>query len=293
MDSAQILQFTFSGLTLGSVYALMAVSLSIVYKVSKVISFAQGEFYVIGALGMVAFRGMGLPMPVAFICALLVAALLGAAIQRVLIRPALKSPLGVVVTMTIAISLALRGLALLVWGRGSHTSPAFTSGDSLAVLGAALQLQVLWIIGVTFAILIIIWLFFEKSMLGIAMRACADDPLGASLVGVSTKKMSLVSWAWGSALGALAGIVVAPLYFVQYASGVMPMVAGFVAIAISGFASVLLAVLAGFFLGFIEAYGIGFVSSQFSDVITFTVLICVLLLRTKFGSDRSFEEGGM
>jgi branched-chain amino acid transport system permease protein len=293
MNLSQIIQFTFSGLTLGSIYALMAVSLSIVYKVSRVISFAQGEFFVFGALTMITLTGLGVWAPVAFLVSILVASLMGAIIERVLIRPVLTSSLGTTITMTIAVSLALRGLALLIWGRGSHTSAPFSVGEPVRILDAALQLQVFWILGTTLLALLVIWLFFEKTMLGIAIRAAADNPLGASLMGISIRKVNLLSWSWGSALGAVAGMVVAPLYFLQYGSGVLPMVNGFVAIAISGMKSIPAAVIAGFFLGFVEAYSIGFVSSQFSEVVVFTVLIVVLMVRTKTASGPSMNEGGM
>jgi len=293
MDISQIIQFTFSGLTLGSIYALMAVSLSIVYKVSRVISFAQGEFFVFGALTMITLTGLGVWAPIAFLLSILVAALLGAAIEQTLIRPVLNSPLGTIVTMTIAVSLALRGLALLIWGRGSHTSEPFSGVEPIRIMEAALQMQVLWILGTTLLALLVIWLFFEKTMLGIAIRAVADNSFGASLMGISIRKVNLLSWSWGSALGAVAGMVVAPLYFIQYASGVLPMVNGFIAIAISGLRSIPAAVIAGFFLGFVEAYSIGFVSSQFAEIIVFTVLIVVLMIRTKTASRTSFDEKGM
>jgi branched-chain amino acid transport system permease protein len=274
-----LLQFLFSGLTTGSIYALIAVSLVIVYKVSLLICFAQGEFFVIGALTMATLVSKGLPMPVAFCLSVVVATLLGALVERVLIRPIQNSGIGNLIVMTIAISLALRGSALLIWGKESHVLPPFSAGAPLQVLGATLQPQVLWIVGITFVALLVIWLFFEKTTLGIAMRACAENRLGASLMGISTQKAALFSWAWGAGIGALAGMAVSPLLFMQYTSGVMPMVKGFIAMSIGGLASVVGAVVAGYLLGIVEAYTIGLVSSQFSDPIVFTILIVVLLFR--------------
>jgi branched-chain amino acid transport system permease protein len=291
MDISQFLQFFFSGLTLGSVYALMAVSLLIIYRVSNVISFAQGEFFVFGALIMVSLSSAGIFLPIAFGITVIIGALMGAAMERSLIRPVLGSHIGTIITMTIAISLALRGIALLIWGRQSFISSPFSQGRPLMILGASLQLQVLWIIGTTVAALIIIWLFFEKTMIGIAMRACAENPTGAKLSGINLKRISLLAWAWGSGLGALAGIVVAPLYFLQYASGTMPMVKGFVVIALGGLTSTVGVVAAGFFLGLIESFTIAFLSSQFCDAIVFSLLIIVLLGRT-WGVFGSSDSGG-
>ncbi len=187
-ELSALIQFFFSGLTSGSVYALIAVSLVIVYKVSLLICFAQGEFFVIGALTMVTLTSKGLPMPLAFVLSVLIATVMGALVERVLIRPIQNSSVGNLIVMTIAISLALRGLALLIWGKESHILQPFSAGQPLQVLGATLQPQVLWIIGITIAVLLVIWLFFEKTTLGIAMRACAENRLGASLMGISTAK---------------------------------------------------------------------------------------------------------
>jgi branched-chain amino acid transport system permease protein len=288
-EFSALIQFFFSGLTSGSVYALIAVSLVIVYKVSLLICFAQGEFFVIGALTMVTLTSKGLPMPLAFVLSVLISAIIGALIERVLIRPIQNASVGSLIVMTIAISLALRGLALLIWGKESHILQPFSSGKAIHVLGATLQPQVLWIIGITILVLLVIWLFFEKTTLGIAMRACAENRLGASLMGISTQKAALFSWAWGSAIGALAGMAVAPLLFMQYSSGMMPMVKGFIAMSIGGLASIVGAVVAGYLLGVVEAYSIGLISSQFSDTIVFTLLIIVLIFKPNglFGTTRS------
>ena len=123
------------------------------------------------------------------------------------------------------------------------------------------------------------------------MRACAENRLGASLMGISTEKAAIFSWAWGAGIGALAGMVVAPLLFMQYSSGVMPMVKGFIAMSIGGLASIVGAVVAGYLLGIVEAYTVGLISSQFSDTIVFALLIVVLVLRPNglFGATRSRE----
>ncbi len=278
-DISNLTQYLFSGITIGSIYALMAVSLVIVYKVSQLICFAQGEFFVCGALVMTTLVSKGIPMPFAFILSIAIAMIMGALIQQVLIQPIQGSPVGVLLVMTIAILLALRGLALILWGRESHILPAFTKGEPLLILGATLQLQVLWILGITAVVLLLIWLFFEKTTLGLAIRACAENPLGASLMGISVQKASLFAWVWGSGIGALAGIAVAPLLFMQYTSGIMPMVKGFVAMSIGGLSSIVGSVVAGFLLGIIESYTVGVISSKFSDTIVFALLMVVLIFK--------------
>lgn len=290
-DISHLVQFLFSGLTAGSIYSLIAVSLVIVYRVSQLICFAQGEFFVIGALIMVTLTSKGVPLLVSFVLSVLITALVGALLERTLIRPIQKSSVGNLIVMTVAVSLALRGLALLVWGKESHILKPFSAAKPLQVFGATLQVQVFWIIGMTILVLAVIWFFFEKTGAGIAMRACAENPLGASLMGISPERASILAWAWGAAIGALAGIVVAPLLFMQYTSGVMPMVKGFIAMSIGGLSSVAGAVVAGILLGIVEAFTVGLISSQFSDTIVFTLLILVLLVRPSglFGGARSRE----
>jgi branched-chain amino acid transport system permease protein len=291
IDQSVLLQFLFSGITLGSVYALIAISLVIVYNVSRVLCFAQGEFFVFGALTMIALTALGIPMWIAFLLTIVLVSGLGVIIERVLIRPVQNSSVGTVITMTVAISLCLRGLGLLIWGREAHTLPAFTKSKALSIFGAYLSVQVLWIIAAAAMVLLMIWLFFEKTLLGLSMRACAENRLGASLVGINVWKTTLFAWAWGAALGALAGVVIAPLIFVRYISGTMPMLKGFTAIAIGGLTTVG-SVVAGFLLGIMEAYTIGLISSEFADAIVFSVLILVLLGRS-YGILGKTEDGGM
>jgi branched-chain amino acid transport system permease protein len=285
------LQFFFSGITLGSVYALIAISLVIVYNVSRVLCFAQGEFFVFGALTMILLTTMGIPMPIGFALTVVIVSGLGMVIERLLIRPVQNSTVGTLVTMTIAISLCLRGLGLLIWGREAHTLPPFTKGKALGIFGAYLSVQVLWIIGAAAIVLLVIWIFFEKTLLGLAMRACAENRLGARLVGISVWKTTFFAWAWGAALGALAGVVIAPLIFVQYASGTMPMLKGFTAMAIGGL-TILGSGIAGLLLGIMEAYTVGLVSSELADAIVYCVLILVLLSRS-YGILGRTEDGGM
>jgi branched-chain amino acid transport system permease protein len=278
-EYSYLVQFLFSGITSGSIYALMAVSLVIVYKVSQLICFAQGEFFVIGALTMTTLVSKGIPMPIAFALSICIATVLGALVERLFIRPIQNSGVGTLIVMTVAISLTFRGLALVIWGKESHVLKPFTAGNPVRILGATLMPQVIWIVAITALVLFLIWFFFEKTTLGIAMRACAENRQGASFMGISTSKAAILSWAWGSAIGALAGMVVAPILFVQYGSGVMPMVKGFIAMSIGGLASIVGAVVAGYLLGLIEAYTIGLLSSQFSDPIVFAILIVILIFR--------------
>lgn len=276
---SHLLQFLFSGITTGSIYALIGVSLVIVYRVSQLICFSQGEFFVFGALIMATLLSKGVILPIAFMISLLSSMVIGGILQWLLIRRIKHSSIGTLIVMTIAISLALRGLALIIWGRESYVVRPFTDSQPIALLGASLQIQVFWIVGITAIVLLLIWLFFEKTILGLAMRACAENPLGASLMGISVNKAAFFAWVWGAGIGSIAGMTVSPLLFTQYTSGLMPMVKGFIAMSIGGLNSIIGSVVAGLLLGMVESYTIGLVSSKFSDAIVFTLLIFMLLVK--------------
>lgn len=278
-EYSHLIQFFFSGITTGSIYALIAVSLVIVYRVSQLICFSQGEFFVFGALIMATLISKGMALPLAFIISLLCSMIMGGFLQWLLIRRIHSGSIGNLIVMTIAISLALRGLALIIWGRESYVVRPFTEVQPIAFMGASLQIQVFWIVGITAFVLLLIWLFFEKTTLGLAMRACAENPLGASLMGISVNRAAFFAWAWGAAIGSIAGMTVSPLLFTQYTSGVMPMVKGFIAMSMGGLHSIIGSVVAGVLLGIVESYTIGLISSKFSDAIVFTLLILVLLIR--------------
>lgn len=278
-DLSHLVQFFYSGITAGSIYALIAVSLLIVYRVSNLICFAQGEFFVIGALTMTTLISKGVSYGLSFLISIVIAVLLGGLIQHTVIKRIIKSSIGTLIVMTIGISLLLRGVALLIWGREAYVTKPLIGGPPIKLLGASLPLQVLVIIGVTACCLFLLWLFFEKTLEGLAMRACAENQDAASLMGINVGKISLFAWMWGGGIGALAGMVVAPLLFIQYMSGIMPMVKGFIAMSIGGLGSLVGVTLGGFLLGLIEAYTIGLVSSKFADAVVFTVLVLCLLFR--------------
>ncbi|MCB5363268.1 branched-chain amino acid ABC transporter permease [Pusillimonas sp. CC-YST705] len=292
-DITVLLQTAFSGLTLGAVYALIAVSLVMVYKVSKIVCFAQGEFFVIGGLTLATFTNqLGWPLWQALPATLAIAALLGMVIERGVIRPVRHEGVGTVIVMTIALSISLQGIALPIWGREAHVVPPFTGLPPLEVLGAFLSAQVIIVILIALAVFAALWYFFEYSLLGIAMRAAAQAPIGARLVGISVSRLTRFGWASGVALGALAGAVIAPLLFVSYSAGTLPMVKAFIAMAVGGLSSTAGALVGGFAIGLMEAYIVGFVSSEFADAIVFLFLIGFLLWRPNglFGTD---DKGGM
>jgi branched-chain amino acid transport system permease protein len=275
----QLLQLLFSGLTIGSIYSLIGLTLVITFKVTGILNLAQGEFVMLGALLAVSLRSMGLPILPAYVAAILIVALLGGLLERLAIDKA-RGACGItLLIITIGLATALRGLALLIWGTQTYSLPSFTQGGPLLIGGAALNPQSLWIFALSAITLICISLFFSRTYWGKAVKASVYTPIGARLQGINLRTISLSAFIMAGALGTVAGIFISPITLVTYNMGFMLGVKGFVAATIGGLNSIGGAVVGGLILGLLEAYSSGLISSGLKDGISMLVLLAVLLLR--------------
>lgn len=274
-----MLQLVFSGLTVGSIYALVAVGFAVIYNVTGVINFAQGEFAMLGAmLGASLVRG-GLSVPLAFLATLLTVTVAGAGIQRFIIHPARRFELLVIISLTVGLSIAIRGLAVFVWGTQSYTFPQFTAGDPVRILGASLVRQSFWVLGLSALAFAALLYFFNRTVMGTAVRACVDNLLAARLMGIRSERIALLSWALSAALGAVAGMAVAPITFATYDMGLMLGLKGFVAALLGGLTNAPAAIVGGLLLGVVESLGAGLISSGYRDAIAFLILLLILWVR--------------
>jgi branched-chain amino acid transport system permease protein len=270
-------QTLLSGLTSGAIYALVALGFAIIYNASRVINFAQGEFVMIGGMAAAALVGSGLALPLAVAGAIAAAALVGLALEKLAVEPAREAPVVTLIIITIGASILLRGLAALVWDKKIHPLPAF-SGDAPIVLGGATLLpQVLWVLGASAAAVAALWWFFNRSLSGKAMLAVSHNRLAAELAGISVRRVLLLSFGLSAALGALAGILIAPIAFTAWDVGVMLGLKGFAAAILGGMGSGVGAIAGGLALGLIEALGAGYLSSAYKDVFAFLVILVALL----------------
>ena len=285
--TSQVVQYILSGLTVGCIYALIALGFNIIYNVTEVINFAQGEFAVWGGLAMVlAVQSLNLPLIVNFAIAVAVVSGIGALINLLTIRP-LKNPTVLTMIMvTIAVSITLKGLAMFIFGKDSFALDPFSSGPPVRVWGAYVFRQSLWVLGITLSLVVVLTYFFQKTILGKAMSACADNPMAAGLVGISVKRMVLVSFAMSAALGAVGGIIITPITLMEFDRGPMLALKGFGAAIMGGLGNFYGAVIAGFVLGLLESFGTGFISSSYKDAIALIVLLAVLFVKPSglFGS---------
>jgi branched-chain amino acid transport system permease protein len=289
--SAQLTQYLLSGVTIGAIYALVALGFSIIFNASHVINFAQGEFVMIGGMTTVAMAGAGLPLPAAMVAAVLLAALVGLALEKFAVEPARGAPVVTLIIITIGASILLRGLAALVWDKKLHTLAPFSGNAPIEIGGAALLPQSLWVLGVTVAIVLALSWFFGRTLLGKAMLATSHQRVAAQLVGINVRRILLVSFGLSGALGAVAGILITPITLTAWDVGTMLGLKGFAAAVLGGLGSGPGAVLGGLVLGVAETLSAGYLSSAYKDVIAFVLMLAVLFFRpTGILGSRSTER---
>ena len=277
--SEQLLQLLIAGLTVGSIYALVALALVTTFNITGILNLAQGEFSALGALLASSLCTAGLPLAAAFAVSVLAAAVLAGLIERAAVHPARGASGLTLIIITLGLSISLRGLALLIWGTDPVVLPAFSKGGPLYLAGAAVSPQSLWIIGLLAVSVAGLHAFFELTYSGKAVRACVINRTAARLVGINPARMSLFAFLGSGALGAAAGIFIAPVTLATYDMGFMLGIKGFVAVIIGGMHSTGGAVLGGIILGVLEAYGAGLVSSGLKDALALLVLLAVLLVK--------------
>lgn len=274
---SDILQFTIAGVTSGAIYALIALGFGVVNNTMGIVNFAQGDFITLG--GMVAYSflfALGLPMPAALLMAVAAVAIAGMLLERVTINIATsKSPM-VLVFLTIGAAVAIRGGIKLFWGKNPMALPPLAGETPMKVLGATVMPQALWILGVTAVTVMLLVAFFQFTRAGLAVRAVADNPEAAAVVGIRVGMVKALSFGMAGALGGLAGVLVTPITTLSFDVGVLLSLKGFAAAILGGYGSFPGAILGGVLLGLMESMTAAFISSAYKDVVAFAVLLAVL-----------------
>ena len=212
MSFDQVLQYVFSGITVGSIYAFVAIGYNIIYNTTGIINFAQGEFVMLG--GMIAFSlSRVLPLPAAIGLSVALTALTGGVIENVFIRRMKKTSVLGMIVITIGLSMIIREFSLYIWDEQIRALPFFSGSEvsSIAVFGARISPQVIWVLGTTAVITAGLFIFLKFTLAGQAMRACAENPRAALLCGIRTDRMINMSFMISAGIGALGGCVLSPL----------------------------------------------------------------------------------
>ena len=276
----QILQQLINGISLGSIYALIALGYTMIYGIIKLINFAHGDIYMVGAyLGFYAIT-LGIPVVPAILISMAVTSLLGIAVERFAYRPLRHAPRISVLITAIGVSFLLEYVMMALVSPTPRTFPATISDVSWTFEGLVISGQQLLIMGVTFVLMVILTYIVRATKIGKAMRAASYDTEAAQLMGINADRIISITFAIGSALAAVAGVLIGIYYnSIDPLMGLMPGIKAFVAAVFGGIGILPGAVVGGIVLGIVEAFISGFGFSMFRDAAAFAILILVLLLR--------------
>ncbi|MGY4110440.1 branched-chain amino acid ABC transporter permease [Aeribacillus pallidus] len=274
--TSQFIQLIFSGLTIGSIYALIAIGFVIIFNITGLLNLAQGDFAMLGALTCISFVNMGFPLIIAIAVSIVIVTIIGGLFERLAIYPARNSSTATLLIITIGAAFVFRGISILIWGTQPLALRPFSGNQNINFFDATIQPQSLWAIGISLLSLAVLYYFFNKTYLGKAVTACVVNRFAARLMGISPQKMSFWAVSISAGLGALAGIVIAPISGASYDMGIMIGLKAFIAAVIGGLSNAPAAIAGAFLIGILESFTEGYLSSGYKDAISFTLLLIVL-----------------
>lgn len=273
-----LVQFLFSGLTVGAIYALAALGFTIIYNASGVINFAQGDFLMLGGMITVALIEAHVPPLLAVPLAVLATIIIAGLVYRLAVAPAGDADVLTLIIITIGASIFIQGIVQIVLGKNQHTLASFSGDTPLSFAGATLLPQTLWVLGIGAIMVILVACFFRFTLLGKAMLAVSMDKMAAQMVGINARMVLLLSFCLAGLLGAVAGIVATPITTTVYDIGLMLGMKGFVAASLGGLGSGVGAIVGGLIVGLLEALISGYVSSAYKDAVPFVLIVVILLV---------------
>jgi len=273
-------QLILSGLAQGSIYALVALGMTVVFRATGVVNFAHGEFFMLGAFAVyVLVQIAGMPFAAAAPVAIALLFFTGKLVERLLVRSIALSPHIILAMMTVAVSYLFRSLARVLWGREVLPMPPVFSLPPLEFGDLIVTAQDLIIGAVTLVLVAVFFIFFHRTKYGRIAQAASASPRGATLVGINVDRFSGNMWGVAAALGAVAGILVAPITLLYPDMGAQVLIRAFAAMTLGGFGNLGGAVLGGLLMGVLEQLAGGYISSALIDIFAYLVIIVVLLAR--------------
>jgi branched-chain amino acid transport system permease protein len=269
-----------AGAANGSLYALVALGLVLIYKAQDVVNFAHGEMLMAGAfVGYTVFQTWHLPYPVAIAAAILFGGMLGAVVERVAFRRVAHRHHVTLAMVTVGLSVFIKGLARLPFGSDIYTFPPAIGGPAVSVFGGIIAPQQILTIGISAALTLVLFIFFRYSTLGKQMRATQQSIVGASLVGIDTGRVFASTWGLAGAIGAAAGVLAAPVSLLYPDMGTSFLLKGFAAAVLGGFESITGAIVGAFIVGIVEMVFGGYISTAFEQVSAYIIIIAVLFIK--------------
>jgi len=279
---AYIPQLLSSGITIGAIYALVALGFVTIARASQIINFAQGEFVMLG--GVITFfllNVVNFPYPLAALVAILMVTLIGFLMHVSVVYPLRNASILILIMATLGSSIFLSNTSGLIFGTLPKALPPFSGEHPLQIGGVSVLPQSLWVLGFTFLLLIFLYLLSHRTLLGKAMEASSTDPLGADLLGISRNLMVFFAFGVSAGVGATAGILITPIFFTSYSSGTLLGLKGFIAAVLGGWGKNSGAILGGFALGIVESLSLAFIPSGYKDAVAFIILLLILYFRPK------------
>jgi len=288
MDHGNLaLQYFLSGITKGSIYAVVAIGFNLIYSATGVLNFAQGEFVMLGGMVAVTLAHFA-PLPAAVTGAVVTVALAGCLLEVLFFRRLRHHSVLHLIIITIGLSIVIQEAALHLWDEKVRSLPYFTGNEvsSIRFFGAAISPQVLWVLGTVAVTVVLLHVFLRYTLPGRAMRACSSNPEAAMLVGINIPNMRTLSFGLSAALGALAGCVISPITMTHYEMGAPLAIKGFAAAILGGLGNPMAAVLGGLLVGVLESFSVSRLPAAYNDAAAFVVLLLVLFVRPHglFGS---------
>jgi branched-chain amino acid transport system permease protein len=274
----EFLQFTFSGLTVGAIYALVALGFTLIYNASKVVNFAQGEFVMIGGMVTAALYSAGFPLMLAALIAVGVAGIAGLLLHQFAIKPARNASISALIIITMGASLFIRGVVQIVIDKQIHSIPSLSGDSAIRFLGATMQPQTLWVISGSILLFGALHLFLARSLAGQALQATAANHLAARLMGIEVSVMLGLAFFISAVVGGIGGVLVTPITLTRYDAGTLLALKGFSAAMVGGMGSPLGALIGGLFIGLLESFGAGYLSSTYKDAIAVVAMLIVLMI---------------
>lgn len=279
MDLVSLGQIVVSGLANGALYAFVGLGFSLISRSTGIINFAQGDFAMLGAVLTGALVAADAPLILAVPLAVLVCGLVSGGLHVLMLQRAERANMAQLIIMTIGFAILIQGAVTWVWGSDPITVPAFTGSAPLNLFGVTILPQQLWLVGMLALVTVLMWFFFHRTVLGLALRAGASNSLGAAFVGINHKRLGAYSFVAGGLLGGLGGAVWAPIAFAQVDIGIALGLKGFTAAALGGFGTTFGPIAGGLIFGLVESLAAGLVSSAYTDAISFGLLLVVLIVR--------------
>lgn len=269
-----------NGITLGALYALVAVGLSLIFGVTEVVNFAHGEFFMLGGFTFYFLHSIGvLPYAVTIVLTMVVLAAFGLVFHLIVLRRIMNRRFQVQLMATLAASIIISNGAILLWGTTPRQTPTALSRLILDVGGFSISAQRILLVVLTVAAFLALQVFLQRTKLGKAMRAMAQNREACTAVGINPALVSAVAMALGAALCGLAGAVISPVFQVFPSMGLLLTLKAFAVVIMGGFGNVRGAFIAAFLIGLAEALTAGYISSDYRETVPFVVLLLVLMLR--------------